>query len=68
MTEPGGLPPTQRRGRNGWDAITEVVRVVVRFLGSPAGILILLIVALAAGWVGEETLEKLVEWVKSLRE
>ncbi len=62
------LPPTERRGRNGWDFLAEAVRGIIRFFSQPVVWVALLVAAIVAGYVSEDLIEKVVGWVKSLRE
>ncbi len=60
------LPPTQRRKRNVWDFLAESVRVVGRFATSPGGILLLILGAIALGWINADTLNKVADAVGGL--
>lgn len=62
------LPPTQRRGRNAWDALAESMRVLGRGIAgfgrlvvSPGGIFLIVLGAIAAGWIGADTLDRVAQ-------
>ncbi len=71
--ETENLPPTQRRGRNGWDALAEMTRVLGRGVGglgrllvSPGGIILIVVVLVALGRLNPEKVQAIMDALAGL--
>ncbi len=71
--ETENLPPTQRRGRNGWDALAEMTRVLGRGVGgfgrlivSPGGLVLIIVVLVALDRLNPGKLEAMMNALAGL--
>jgi len=74
------LPPTQRRGRNAWDAIAEIARILGRGIGAigsgigaavnkavtPGGIFLIVLILIVVGVLNTDTLSTLVDLISDI--